>query len=84
MGGLITSQTLITALVGLLIGLTALVSAITANIKNKSTSDKLKAIKQSDLQGLYIICPKCGERVALDCNPIIMAVGGQKDEKIQK
>lgn len=62
----------------------SLVTLLITRIDKRTTMEKLKALKQSDLEGLYIICPKCGERVALDMNPIIMAVGGNKDDASKK
>lgn len=62
----------------------SVITFLITRIDKKTTMEKLKALKQSDLEGLYIICPKCGERVALDMNPIIMAVGGKKDDETKK
>ena len=61
-----------------------LLSVITffiGRIDQKTTMEKLKAIKQSDLKGLYIVCPKCGTKVALSNNPIIMEVNSDVSEK---
>lgn len=66
LGGLFTPDSLITALVGFLVALTALVGAVTAIVKAKSSDNRLKAIEKSDLKGIYIVCPKCGQRVNLE------------------
>lgn len=60
------SSELITALCACLVALAALFSALASWIKSKDADNRLKNIESSDLKGLYIICPNCGQKVELE------------------
>lgn len=60
------SSELITAIVSCLVALAALFGALTAYVKSKNADNRLKTIEKSDLKGIYIVCPKCGQRVDLE------------------
>ena len=60
------SSELITALCSALVALAALFGALTSYFKSKDVDNRIKSIEKSDLKGIYIVCPKCGQRVDLE------------------
>lgn len=60
------SSELITALCACLVALAALFGALTSYFKSKDADQRLKNIENSDLKGLYTICPHCGQKVELE------------------
>ena len=62
---MLMSTELITALVSCLVALAALFGVLSNYFKAKTVDKRLENIERSDLKGLYVICPHCGQRVNL-------------------
>lgn len=62
---------LVTSVSGLVV---ALLAWLTSAIKAKTTDNRLSQIEKSDLKGLYVTCPKCGEKVDLSAANIYKEV----------
>lgn len=63
--------------------LLSIVNFIITDIKHKTSLARLSQIEKSDLNGLYLTCPKCGTKIPLNSVPISKEVT-IKDETVQK